>query len=108
MKLLNQLSVQPINTVLVPAKYPVEFSGGNELTIVMQKGKRLFGRFVDHSAGADLKQCSVQWMIQSVNMNSDRKNLDADGRFEFDNVPDHEVFCQLASRMEKRPWEVFT
>jgi len=88
----EKLSVQPINTVLVPAKYPVEFSGVNELTIVMQKGKRLFGRFVDHSAGADLKQCSVQWMTQSVNMNSDRKNLDADGGFEFDNVPDQGVF----------------
>ncbi|CAN5399444.1 hypothetical protein BH09VER1_BH09VER1_08890 [soil metagenome] len=91
----KNLRAQPINNVLVPAMYPVDLSAGDP-RIVLQKGKKLVGRFIDRTTNAGLSGCGVQWMLPSTNINSPRQPLSPDGRFEFNDVPDQEVFLSTS------------
>ncbi|HSI83380.1 MAG TPA: hypothetical protein VK970_06325 [Candidatus Methylacidiphilales bacterium] len=88
----DKLIVTPGHPQFQSIKIPVAFNDKGEAEIVVPRGKRLFGRYVNMSSDKDaISKCGMGWGCQQLKASQWHTPVDQEGRFEFNNVPDAEI-----------------
>lgn len=91
----KQVEARPFSNDLMQTSYPVDLSGDGVSVLVAKSGKRLAGRVIDHTKAGLVSQVRIYWVENGVNNASEERTLDADGRFDFRNAPDAEVYFMV-------------